>query len=165
MGSLEYIVFDVGGEAYGLEAHDIKEVLRVKEIRLNKVPKTLPYIKGLVNLRGEILPVMHLEERFDYAKRRRVTGIRTLADLEAHRLKSAKGTPKRLIVVGIQHYAIGILVDAIIGHMTIEEAEFLLPTDQMTQETPYIKGLVVTEGQAFFVLNAEKLEQREWEDA
>jgi len=58
----QYLTFVLAGEVYGVD------ILKVREIRgwqpVREVPETPPFIKGLMDLRGEIVPVMDLRERF-----------------------------------------------------------------------------------------------------
>jgi len=59
---IHLIVFKLGGEEYGVRIEHIKEVTRTPPIY--KMPKTPAFIKGVANIRGDIIAVMDLEERF-----------------------------------------------------------------------------------------------------
>ncbi|MGR9052307.1 MAG: chemotaxis protein CheW [Gammaproteobacteria bacterium] len=64
--SEQYLTFELAGESYGVE------ILKVQEIRgwepIRKIPKTPSYIKGALNLRGTIVPIIDLCERFGMDK-------------------------------------------------------------------------------------------------
>jgi len=57
------IVFEVNGEEYSLPIHPVKEVLESPHI--TPVPESLPFILGIMNLRGKIVPVIDLARRLD----------------------------------------------------------------------------------------------------
>lgn len=59
---LQIIAFTVGKEDYGLEIEKIQEVIRMKPIK--QLPRTPPFILGVMNLRGNIIPVIGLREKF-----------------------------------------------------------------------------------------------------
>ncbi|MDB5262429.1 MAG: chemotaxis protein CheW [Adhaeribacter sp.] len=59
------IVFKLGSEEYGIRIEQVKEVTITPEIA--RMPKTPPFIKGVANIRGDIIAIMDLEERFQIA--------------------------------------------------------------------------------------------------
>ncbi len=58
----QYLTFDLLGEMYGVEILKVKEIRGWEEIR--DIPNTPDYIKGALNLRGEIIPIVDLRVRF-----------------------------------------------------------------------------------------------------
>ena len=63
----KYLTFLLGNESYGLPVLKVREIIRVVEI--TPVPHVPPYVKGVINLRGKLVPVMDLRVRFDLAAR------------------------------------------------------------------------------------------------
>jgi purine-binding chemotaxis protein CheW len=59
---LKVIVFSLGSEEYGIEVEHVKTIERMMPI--TRVPKTPDFVKGVVNLRGVVVPVIHLASRF-----------------------------------------------------------------------------------------------------
>ncbi|WP_045687321.1 chemotaxis protein CheW [Hymenobacter sp. AT01-02] len=59
---IQLIVFRLGEEEYGIRIEQVKEVTITPEIA--RMPKTPPFVKGIANLRGDIIAVIDLEERF-----------------------------------------------------------------------------------------------------
>ncbi len=59
---VQLIIFKLGTEEYAMEIDQIKEVVITPKIA--KVPRTPTYIKGIANIRGNIIAIMDLEERF-----------------------------------------------------------------------------------------------------
>jgi len=63
---VQLVVFQLDGEEYGVPVEAVREITRVPE-RLSRVPMTPPWVVGLVNLRGAVLPVLDMRERFGLA--------------------------------------------------------------------------------------------------
>lgn len=76
----QLISFVVGREEYGLEILRVKEVIRTREITW--IPQAPTFIKGVINLRGEVIPIFDLRDRFgldhtDYTSMTRVIVVET----------------------------------------------------------------------------------------
>ena len=56
--TLQYIVIQMGNEEYGVDIRYIDNIVRMQHI--TRVPKVAAYLKGVINLRGEVIPVMSL---------------------------------------------------------------------------------------------------------
>ncbi|SIQ20643.1 CheW protein [Alkalispirochaeta americana] len=59
---VQLLTFTVAGEQYGVEVDRVREVLELP--RIVKVPKTLEYVRGIINLRGTVVPVIDLKQKF-----------------------------------------------------------------------------------------------------
>lgn len=59
----KYLTFHLGDEEYGIAILKVKEIIGMMEI--TEVPQTKNYIKGVINLRGKVIPVFDLRTRFD----------------------------------------------------------------------------------------------------
>ena len=84
--------FRIGGEEYAIDIMRIKEIIH--PLKITKVPKSPPFIEGVVELRGQILPVVDLRKRFE------------LATLETTRAT-------KYIIVSLERRIIGLVVDAV----------------------------------------------------
>lgn len=60
--STQYIVVDIGIEQYGIDIKYVDNIVRMQKI--TRVPKAQTYYKGVINLRGEIVPVMSIRNKF-----------------------------------------------------------------------------------------------------
>jgi purine-binding chemotaxis protein CheW len=60
--SLELVVFRLGPESYGLRLHEVREIIMVGQI--TPVPRAPHFVDGVLNLRGEVMPVVDLRTRF-----------------------------------------------------------------------------------------------------
>lgn len=92
-GAIQYIVIRLGDELYGIDINYIDNIVRVPN--MTRVPKVQPYILGVINLRGEVVPVM---------------SIRLRMGLEATEVTKAT----RIIILKTEQYGtIGVIVDEV----------------------------------------------------
>ena len=97
----QYIVISMGEEQFGIDIRYIDNIVKMQHI--TRVPNVASYIKGVINLRGEVLPVMSL---------------RLKMGLEAD--VTTKNT--RIIILRLEQYGmIGIIVDEVKEVLTLEE--------------------------------------------
>jgi purine-binding chemotaxis protein CheW len=61
----QFISFTVGAEDYGLELLRVKEVIRMRDITW--LPKAPSFVKGIINLRGDVIPIIDLRDKFGLA--------------------------------------------------------------------------------------------------
>ena len=59
----KYLVFKMGNEEYGVDINKISTIIE-KDMNITRVPKTASYIKGVINLRGEIIPIIDMRSSF-----------------------------------------------------------------------------------------------------
>jgi purine-binding chemotaxis protein CheW len=90
---LRFLVFRLGNDEFGLPIDAVDEVAQVPE-QITRVPKTPKFLEGVINLRGEVLPVVDQRRRFD---------MPTLED----------GARRRLVVVRTQRHRAGLIVDSV----------------------------------------------------
>jgi purine-binding chemotaxis protein CheW len=64
--SLELVVFRLGPESYGLRLHEVREIIMVGQI--TPVPRAPQFVDGVLNLRGEVMPVVDLRTRFGLSR-------------------------------------------------------------------------------------------------
>ncbi|MCQ2538395.1 MAG: chemotaxis protein CheW [Lachnospiraceae bacterium] len=108
--SKQYIVVNLGNEHYGIDIKYIDNIVRMQNI--TRVPKSQEYFKGVINLRGEVIPVMSLRLRFG---------------LEADQY--AKDT-RILILKPESHGAIGIIVDSVKEVLTLDNDSIEKPSSK-----------------------------------
>ncbi|GIP14569.1 chemotaxis protein CheW [Paenibacillus montaniterrae] len=87
---LKVIVFGIGKEEYGIEVDKVRTIERMMPI--TRVPKTPPFIKGVINLRGVVVPVLNLSGRFNLPE----------SEVTEH---------TRIIVVAVNEMEVGFIVD------------------------------------------------------
>ena len=64
----KYLTFALGSEEYGLEILKVREIIGYMEI--TAVPQTPHYVKGVINLRGQVIPVINLRAKFGLTNQR-----------------------------------------------------------------------------------------------
>ncbi|MCR4598101.1 MAG: chemotaxis protein CheW [Acetatifactor sp.] len=79
----QYIVIQLGSEQYGIDVRFVDNIVRMQKI--TRVPKMPKYLVGIINLRGEVLPVMSLRlkmglERDVYEKKTRIIVLKTQSE-------------------------------------------------------------------------------------
>jgi purine-binding chemotaxis protein CheW len=65
--TLQIVVFKLGSEEYGIQIDQIKEVVLTPNI--TRMPQTPSYVKGVANIRGNVIAIFDLEEKFNFMKR------------------------------------------------------------------------------------------------
>ncbi|XOV91666.1 MAG: chemotaxis protein CheW [Bacteroidota bacterium] len=103
--SRQLIIFKLNGEEYALPIDQIKEVVLTPGIA--KIPHTAPYIKGVANIRGTIITIMDLEERFN---------LTTNSDKD---YKSFHYT----LVIESESHKVGVLVKEVPNTLNVSESE------------------------------------------
>ncbi len=119
----QYIVVRIGTEQYGIDIKYIDNIVRNQ--RITRIPKAQKYFKGVINLRGEIIPVMSLRLKFE---------------LEPDEFTNAT----RIIIIKLEpQSAIGIIVDEVKEVVTLSEnaIEKVTATDVSDPKTQYLCGI------------------------
>jgi purine-binding chemotaxis protein CheW len=58
----KYLMFQLGAEEYGIQILKVQEIIQMQ--RVTKVPKAPPFVRGVINLRGKVIPVIELRAKF-----------------------------------------------------------------------------------------------------
>jgi purine-binding chemotaxis protein CheW len=141
LDTAQYLSFTMDNEEYGVD------ILRVQEIRswepVSRVPNVPYYEKGVINLRGSIVPIIDLRERF--------------------RLKFTDYTPLTVVVVlqtkdGIKSRTMGVVVDSVSDVITIDRNKIQdAPDFGAKVSNEFIHGLVSVNERMVILLDVEKL--------
>ncbi len=130
-----YLTFLVGDEDYGLEIAFVTEIINVQAI--TQVPELPAYIKGIINLRGKIIPVLDVRIRFN--KPPQEYNDRTC-----------------IIVVDVGGTVIGLIVDMVREVMSIDEEDIVPPAAQGARNR-YVSGIGKTPSGIKLLLDVERL--------
>jgi purine-binding chemotaxis protein CheW len=118
---VEFVGFMLLGEEYGVEVSEVREVIRHVEIL--EVPRIPPYVKGIISLRGVILPVFDMKERIG--------------------LPAAPITPgTRIIIVSFRGGPYGLLVDSVTGVRPVTMDRVEPPPPGLKMGTGFLRGVV-----------------------
>ncbi len=133
----QYLTFAVDGSEYGLE------ILRVQEIkgytRVTPIPRTPPHVKGVLNLRGTIVPVIDLRVRF------------ALPEVDHTRFSV-------VIVLTVGTRVIGLLVDAVSDVLTVGAADRgAVPDLGGSVDTAFVAGMAKSGDRLITLLDVDRL--------
>ena len=137
-GASEFLTFRLGGESYGIE------ILKVQEIRGYEAPTAIAnapaFIKGVINLRGVIVPILDLRIKFQLSEARydEFTVV---------------------IILNVAGRVVGVVVDSVSDVLTLA-SDAISPTPEFasaTFDTKYITGLGTVDEQMIILLDIEKL--------
>lgn len=125
--AMQIVVFKLGGEEYGMQIDQIKEVVITPSI--TKMPQSPKYIKGVANVRGNVIAVLDLEERFN---------------LERAIVQNGNGYT---LVVESDELKMGLLVSDVPNTITVNASEVDTTVGivgDASVEGNYVKGIVKT---------------------
>lgn len=133
----QYAVFLIGDQLCALSIEEVVEIIRLQPI--TEVPGVKHFISGMINLRGNIIPVIHLRKRYD------------LEEIPFHK-------KTRIVVIHHQGENIGLIVDEVImvTHVDLENVE---PPLEMfnSLEKDCFQGFAKIKNQLIGILNLEKV--------
>ncbi len=124
---LQIVVFKLGNEEYGLHIDQIKEVVITPNI--TKMPQTPAYVKGVANIRGSVIAIFDLEERFNLTR-----NIQTKEN-------------KYTLVVESEDLKMGLLVSEVPNTISVNTSELdesIGIINDAYADTNYIKGIIKT---------------------
>ena len=132
-----YLTFSLGDESYGIEIKYVTEIIGIQTI--TEIPELPEYVKGVINLRGKIIPVMDVRLRFK--KEAREYNDRTC-----------------VIVIDINDISIGLIVDSVAEVLTIPEEDIVEPPKMNKSfSNRYIKNIGKVGNGVKLLLDCEKL--------
>jgi purine-binding chemotaxis protein CheW len=138
---IQLVTFQISDELYGVDIMDVKEIVRVQDIRA--IPNAPGYVEGLFNLRGEIIPIISLHKRF-------------------HLRKAQMGEDEELlsgfIIIDIDGMKLGVIIDKVERVVAIEAQNVQPPPQMLTGiGAEYIQGVVNRETGYLIILDIRKL--------
>lgn len=138
--TFQLVTFKLGHELYGVNIMEVKEIVKLQNVRL--IPNAPLYVEGIINLRGEIIPIIDLHKRFRIQKLPGGTN-----ELEAG-----------FIILNIENYKIGIMIDKVVKVVSYSKDDIKEPPQMVSGiGTEYIEG-VIREGDVYLImLNTRKL--------
>ncbi|MGG3889087.1 chemotaxis protein CheW [Metabacillus fastidiosus] len=118
---VKVIVFQLKDEEYGIPVYHVRSIEKIEHI--TRVPKTAPFIKGVVNMRGVVTPIVELRKRF-----------------QIEEVEYTEST--RIIIVSVKDIDVGLIVDSANDVIDIERDLIEPPPEVVdTIEAEYIKGV------------------------
>ena len=136
-GSMQLVSFGLADEEYGIEITKIREIILMGEI--TQVPQTPHYVKGLINLRSTVIPVIDLRSRFGLPQ----------GDVTHE---------SRIMVLNVARKTVGIIVDAVNEVLRVANNQIAPPPPTVAglgQE--YLNGLVKLDDRLLILLDIDKI--------
>ena len=133
----KFLTFSVGREAYGIEIKFVTEIIGIQDI--TEVPELPNYVKGIINLRGKIIPVIDVRLRFK--KQPKEYNDRTC-----------------IVVIEIKDISIGLIVDNVAEVINIDDNNIVPPPDIKTGfHNRYVRGIGKVGNEVKLLLDCDKL--------
>jgi purine-binding chemotaxis protein CheW len=137
----KYLTFNLGNEQYGLEILKVQEIIGMQGI--TKIPRTPAYVKGVINLRGKVIPVIDLRLKFEMEEKeftRKTCIIVVQVTREENKL------------------IMGIIVDEVSEVLDINGDKIESPPSMGTRlETHFILGMAKTESAVKILLDIDNV--------
>ncbi len=131
----KFLTFILGSEVYGIEILKVREIIKLMDI--TTVPRTPDYLKGVINLRGKVIPIVDLRLKF------------TMPEVE-HTQETC------IIVAEVNQTSIGIIVDSVSEVSNIKSGEIEeAPHLGQDIDTNFILGLGKTKERIVILLDIE----------
>ncbi|MFS0644606.1 chemotaxis protein CheW [Siminovitchia sp. 179-K 8D1 HS] len=128
----KYIAFAIGEDLYGVKIIEVKEIVKMQEITV--IPNTNAYIKGVINLRGIVIPIVSLRHRLGLPEE-----------------KDTKDT--RIVVVNYEGEMVGIVVDKVSRVVTFEDIQ----SSPDHNESPFFGGIGISGEDLVTILNLNEI--------
>jgi purine-binding chemotaxis protein CheW len=132
----KFLTFFLGGEEYGLEILKVHEIISM--LPITRIPRSPDYIRGVINLRGKVIPIMDLRTRFS--------------------MPATDTSDSCIIVTQIQGVQIGMVVDQVseVANITAAEVEDT-PSFGADVHTEFLLGLAKQGGKVKLLLDIDRV--------
>ena len=135
---LQLVIFQLGGEEFGVEIMQVQEIIRMPEI--TRIPQSPEYVEGVINLRGKIIVVINLDTRFD---------------LNSKELDD----DSRIIIVEVGDNVVGMVVDSVsevlrLATSSVEAAPEIISSKI---KADYLKGVGKLDDRLLILLDLERV--------
>ncbi|KQL44406.1 chemotaxis protein CheW [Brevibacillus choshinensis] len=137
VGEVKVIVFRLKDEEYGVEVNQVKSIEKLEHI--TRVPRTPKFVKGVINLRGVVTPIIDLRNRFELEE-------------------SVYSESTRIIIVAVGELEVGLIVDAANDVIDIAVDAIEPPPEVVGGvEAAYLRGVAKLDKRLLILLNLDKV--------
>ncbi len=135
--NIKVIAFRLKDQEYGVDVSQVKSIERLHEV--TKMPKSVDFVKGIINLRGEVTPVINLAERFGLGE-------------------SETTENSRIIIVNLGDVQAGLIVDSANDVIDIP-TDMIEPPPQILHEVDeeFVQGVAKLDNRLLVIVNLEKI--------
>jgi purine-binding chemotaxis protein CheW len=137
--TVQFVVFRLGADEFGLPIDAVEEVMRMPD-QVARLPKTPKFLEGVVNLRGEVLPVVDQRRRFNMPAGEGLAG-------------------RRLVVVRTKAHRAGLIVDSVSEVLRTAEDDIAAAPALTGETSALVRGVVNLErsGRIILLLDPSEL--------
>lgn len=133
----QFVSFVLNGEEYGVPILSVQEIIRYETV--TRVPQSPPFVDGVLNLRGQVIPVINLRRKF------------AMEEKEADR-------STRIIVVEVNDRVVGMVVDEVSEVLMVNDENIAPPPPMGTSlKTDYIRGMGKIDENLIILLDIDKI--------
>ena len=136
MKEIQIVGFMLGEEEYGIDILSVNEILKMSKI--TRVPKSSEYVKGVINLRGNVIPVLNIRKKF----------------------KNEDKNPDentRIIILTVDENKFGIIVDKVTEVIRISAADIEEPNLIDSVDKKYVEGVGKYNNRLLILLKLEQI--------
>lgn len=129
--TITLVTFILSGEKYGIDIMQTNEIIKMEKI--TPIPNTMEFVEGVINLRGNIIPIIDLKKRFN--------------------LYSGENQANNIVVLKLEDMTIGIMIDAINNTISLSRDQILPPPPVVSGiGREYISGVARDEKDKLLIL-------------
>jgi len=141
INEIQLVSFKIKDEEFGIPIEDVQEIIRMSEI--TKLPGTRTFIEGVIDLRGQILPVIDLRKKLN---------LNDVTDF----------TPStRIDVIAVDGIETGMIVDNVSEVLRVSKESVKNPPSLLGEDKEYLTGIVRFDSRLIILLNVKKIITKE----
>lgn len=138
----QLVTFHLGEELYGVNIMDVKEIVKLQNVRY--IPNAPYYVEGIINLRGEIIPIIDLHKRFKIQS--------SVSETDENSIDGG------FIILKIEGSQIGIIIDKVERVVSVKAEDVKEPPQMLSGiGSEYIEGVIREDHGYLIMLNIRKL--------
>lgn len=135
---IQMIVFKLGEEDYAIPITDVQEIIMTQEA--TRIPKSPRFVEGVINLRGNIIPILDGKKKFG------------LAANENEKLQD-----KRIMILELDNKNFGLVVDEVSEVVHLKNTDIEPPPVDSESETEFLWGVGKYQGKLLILLDSSKI--------
>lgn len=134
----QLIIFKLGNEKFGIDIGKVREIITMQQV--TKVPHTHEYIEGIINLRGRVIPIFNIKNKFNFPE----NVLTRLA---------------RIMVAEVAGNTMGMIVDGVNEVLRIHKSIIEEPSDKLVSglDEQYMEGIAKLEEDLVIILDLGKV--------
>jgi len=143
---IQVIIFKLGSEEYAVPINAVQEIIMPQ--KATRIPKSPRYVEGVINLRGNIIPVIDAKKKF-YIKNNSATNL----------------IDKRIMIIEVEDETTGLIVDNVNEVVNIVTSEIEPPPIDLEENAEIFCGIGKYDNRLLILINAEKFMSISEDDA